>query len=72
MAETGTLNNTLAPWLNCPNANNDINDLGFDNQALWAPIYLKETLPRLQSMVTGIKLDIDDLLSMQDLCAYEV
>ncbi|EIW64306.1 phosphoglycerate mutase-like protein [Trametes versicolor FP-101664 SS1] len=69
--EDDGFNNTLAPWSACPNANNAVEDIGFDAAANWTEIYLKKTVPRLQKHLKGVTLDVNDVQAMQDLCAYE-
>ncbi|OSC99507.1 phosphoglycerate mutase-like protein [Trametes coccinea BRFM310] len=69
--EDNNFNNTLAPWTVCPNANNDISNIGYDASANWTEIYLKDTVPRLQKHLQGVNLDASDVQAMQDLCAYE-
>lgn len=69
--EDDGFNNTLAPWNVCPNANNAVEDIGFNAAANWTEIYLKKTVPRLQKHLKGITLDVNDVQAMQDLCAYE-
>ncbi|KAH9898095.1 phosphoglycerate mutase-like protein [Cubamyces lactineus] len=69
--EDDGFNNTLAPWTTCPNANNDIENIGYLASGNWTPIYLKDTVPRLQRHLKGVELDASDVRSMQDLCAYE-
>lgn len=71
--EADKVNNTLAPYYVCPNANTE--DIGYfgDTQASkWANIYLQTARMRLQTMIQGFNLTITDLVHMQDLCAYEV
>ncbi|KAI8980706.1 histidine phosphatase superfamily [Trametes punicea] len=69
--EDDGFNNTLAPWTTCPNANNDVANIGIDAAANWTEIYLKDTVPRLQKDLQGVELDSSDVKAMQDLCAYE-
>lgn len=69
--EDDGFNNTLAPWTNCPNANNAIEDIGYIAAANWTETYLKKTVPRLQKYIKGLELDASDVQAMQDLCAYE-
>ncbi|PPQ76281.1 hypothetical protein CVT24_009813 [Panaeolus cyanescens] len=64
-------NNTLAPYFNCPNANNDIAHLGAVEATKWVNTYLKKALKRLSPLVKGYKLVMDDLINMQQLCAFE-
>ena len=71
MIEESNFNNTLAPWNNCPNANNDIYNFGFNASDTWQNIYLKNTVKRLQQYIDGVELTIADVAAMQQLCAYE-
>lgn len=71
MIEASNFNNTLAPWSNCPNANNDIFNYGFNASDTWQGIYLKDTVKRLQKYISGVELTIADAAAMQQLCAYE-
>lgn len=71
--EGNGFNNTLAPYSACPNSNTDgIGNLGSTKANLWKEVYLKAALGRLQPMITGYNLTINDLYVMQELCAYEV
>jgi len=38
----------------------------------WANTYLKETQDRLQKQIDGYPLTIEDVYTMQQMCAYEV
>ncbi|KAI0639711.1 phosphoglycerate mutase-like protein [Trametes polyzona] len=69
--EDNGFNNTLAPWSSCPNALNEVSNIGYEAAANWTEIYLKRTVSRLQKHLKGIKLDASDVQAMQDLCAYE-
>ncbi|KAF9015491.1 histidine phosphatase superfamily [Cyathus striatus] len=64
-------NNTLAPYFQCDNANNDIGAFGSVQSSNWATVFLKSALKRLQPFLKGIDLQISDLVAMQQLCAYE-
>lgn len=72
MIENSGQNNTLAPYENCPNANNAVSSFGSDQANKWANIYLQSTLKRLAPLIRGYNLTINDLIAMQELCAYEV
>lgn len=69
--ETG-INNTLAAYDRCPNANNAIGNFGANQSALWAAQYTSPTIKRLQSYISGVNLTATDIIAMQQLCAYEV
>ncbi|KAH7890476.1 histidine phosphatase superfamily [Phlebopus sp. FC_14] len=71
--EASGFNNTLAPYETCNNANTDsIGYYGSTQANKWSQIYLQSALSRLQPMITGYNLTIDDLSNMQMMCAYEV
>ncbi|KAL0951349.1 hypothetical protein HGRIS_008053 [Hohenbuehelia grisea] len=73
--EHGTgFNNTLNPQPNCPNGNNAIADYGKAQARKWADIYLQRTVKRMQKLIKGsssLKFEVDDMIAMQQLCAYE-
>ncbi|PPQ62978.1 hypothetical protein CVT24_006084, partial [Panaeolus cyanescens] len=69
--ETPGQNNTLAPFFNCPNSNNDIGAFGVQQATKWAQKYLQPTLKRLSPLIKGYTLQLADLIDMQQLCAYE-
>ncbi|KAF8912976.1 phosphoglycerate mutase-like protein [Gymnopilus junonius] len=71
MVETDGQNNTLAPYENCANADNAVSAFGSQQANKWANIYLKPTLKRLSPLLHGVNLTINDLVAMQELCAYE-
>ena len=62
---------SLDPWEACPNANNDIANIGIDAAGNWSQIYLKDTVSRLQTYISGVELDTSSVFSMQELCVYE-
>ncbi|EJD01856.1 phosphoglycerate mutase-like protein [Fomitiporia mediterranea MF3/22] len=67
---SGSNNNTLAP--NCQNRNNpNISSIVPIMTNTWANIYLRNALARLSRRLEGFNVTIDDLLGMQELCAYE-
>ena len=69
--ENEGVNSTLAPWNNCANANGDLYNLGYDAAEDWEKVYLKDAVKRLQAYIKGVTLSIDDVYSMQNLCAFE-
>ncbi|KIM66301.1 hypothetical protein SCLCIDRAFT_7973 [Scleroderma citrinum Foug A] len=71
LIEADNMNNTLAPYSVCPNANADIGDFGSTQSDKWNKIYLRSARSRLQAMINGYNLTIGDLFNMQSLCAYE-
>ncbi|THG96255.1 hypothetical protein EW026_g5547 [Hermanssonia centrifuga] len=65
-------NNTLAPYKTCPNA--DIKskaDRGSWYVRKWAGIYLKDAQARLAPQLKGYDLSIEDVYTLQQMCAYE-
>ncbi|KAJ3765459.1 acid phosphatase [Lentinula raphanica] len=64
-------NNTLAPYDQCPNANNDISGLGSQATSAWNNVYLADAQKRLAPFLPGFNLTISDLSAMQTLCPYE-
>jgi hypothetical protein len=64
-------NNTLSPFDNCANANNAVAAFGGVQSTKWANKYLQPALKRIGSQMKGFNLTVTDLLSMQQLCAYE-
>ena len=57
----------------CPNSNDkDKADRGVWFVERWANIYLKEAHARLAPQLHGYDLSIQDVYTMQQLCAYEV
>ncbi|KAG8894794.1 hypothetical protein FRB99_000985 [Tulasnella sp. 403] len=70
--ETGGVNNTLAPYMTCPNDNNpNISSRAGPYQAEWKGIYLKNATARLQGMLDGMDINVNDVYNFQMLCAYE-
>ncbi|KAJ7225057.1 acid phosphatase [Mycena haematopus] len=69
--EAQGFNSTLAPYDQCPNANNAIAAAGNDFIAQWASIYLADAQKRLAPYLEGFDLNANWLLAMQQACAYE-
>ncbi|KAF8626245.1 hypothetical protein AX15_004924 [Amanita polypyramis BW_CC] len=70
--EADKFNNTLAPYMTCPNARNSTKALrGNWYVRRWANIYLKDTRKRLQGQLSGFEFSIEDIYTMQLMCAYE-
>lgn len=65
-------NNTLAPYMTCPNGNNPALMLTGAKVNQWKSIYLKDAQNRLSKLVSGIDLDIKDVYDLQEMCAYEM
>ncbi|KAH9847991.1 phosphoglycerate mutase-like protein [Lenzites betulinus] len=65
-------NNTLAPSKTCPNAHNTTKgDRATAFVREWANVYLPDALARLRPQLDGLELSMEDVYSMQQLCAYE-
>ncbi|KAF9265875.1 phosphoglycerate mutase-like protein [Marasmius fiardii PR-910] len=70
--EAHGFNNTLAPYDTCPNARrNSVADRGTWYVKRWAEKYLKSAQKRLQAQLSGYELTIQDVFTMQQMCAYE-
>ncbi|KAJ4473127.1 phosphoglycerate mutase-like protein [Lentinula aciculospora] len=70
--EADGFNNTLAPYDTCHNARyRPISDRGTWYVEQWANIYLNDTRDRFQSQLKGFELSIEDVYTMQQMCAYE-
>jgi len=69
--EAPGFNSTLAPYEQCPNANNAIAGIAANFTNAWADIYLKDAQKRLAPHLSGLALNSTWLLAMQQTCAYE-
>ncbi|CCM03468.1 uncharacterized protein FIBRA_05601 [Fibroporia radiculosa] len=69
--EAPGFNNTLAPYMNCPNAFGKHFLTGIYAAGNWSELYLAETVPRLQEYIKGYTLTVKDVSWMQETCAYE-
>lgn len=70
--EARGFNNTLAPYTTCPNADIPSKaDRGTFYVQNWANVYLKDAHKRLQSQLHGLTLTIEDVYTLQQMCAYE-
>ncbi|GJE94137.1 histidine-type phosphatase [Phanerochaete sordida] len=70
--EARGFNNTLAPYKTCPNADDKTKaDRGTWFVRQWADIYLKDAQARLAPQMHGYNLTIEDLYTLQQMCAYE-
>ncbi|KAL5514623.1 hypothetical protein ACEPAG_1939 [Sanghuangporus baumii] len=68
--ENDGFNNSLA--VNCANQGKpEIGGIGGTAASKWGDIYLQDALARLAPQIEGVNLTTNDLLSMQELCAYE-
>jgi hypothetical protein len=70
--EARGFNNTLAPYMTCPNAfDRSKSGRGTSFVKEWANTYLKAAQDRLQQQIDGYTLTIEDVYTMQQMCAYE-
>jgi hypothetical protein len=69
--EADGFNSTLAPYDQCPNANNAIGDLGTEATTAWSEVYLVDAQKRLSAFLPGFNLTIADVFAMQETCPYE-
>ncbi|KAI1790015.1 phytase [Ganoderma leucocontextum] len=70
--EAQGFNNTLVPSKTCPNAqSNARGERALPYVREWAELYLQDARARLNSQLEGIHLCIEDVYTMQQLCAYE-
>lgn len=71
--EESGYNNTLSPYMTCPNSRDrSKSDRGTAFVKEWAQIYLKDARERLQVELDGFDLKVEDVYTMQQMCAYEV
>jgi hypothetical protein len=67
------VNNTLAPYQTCPNDSNPaIGDRGMYYVKQWVGVYLPKAHARIQALLEGVRLSLEDVYAMQMMCAYEV
>ncbi|KIP05069.1 hypothetical protein PHLGIDRAFT_31059 [Phlebiopsis gigantea 11061_1 CR5-6] len=65
-------NNTLAPYKTCNNADDKAkSDRAIWYVRRWADIYLKDAHARLAPQLKGYDLSIEDIYTLQQMCAYE-
>ncbi|KAF7979855.1 hypothetical protein HWV62_40611 [Athelia sp. TMB] len=70
--EANGYNSTFSPYKTCPNSGRrEIALRGILYVAEWSSIYLADARARLNSQIKGYELSIDDVYTMQQLCAYE-
>ncbi|KAI0072842.1 phosphoglycerate mutase-like protein [Panus rudis PR-1116 ss-1] len=70
--EAKGFNNTLSPYKTCPNARTS----GKSDRSLyyvreWAGVYLADAHARLAPLLEGYDLSIEEIYTMQQMCAYE-
>ncbi|WWC60742.1 uncharacterized protein I303_103318 [Kwoniella dejecticola CBS 10117] len=72
MVETPGVNNTGAPYENCPNSNiASRGSIGSTAANAFAKNAFNGTLERLQNQITGVNLTSTDIIAMLELCSYE-
>ncbi|KAG7086430.1 hypothetical protein E1B28_002384 [Marasmius oreades] len=70
--EAPGFNNTLAPYYSCRNTGrSSVADRGTWYVKRWAEKYLQSARKRLQAQIPGYELTIEDVFTMQQMCAYE-
>ncbi|KAG7088757.1 hypothetical protein E1B28_012723 [Marasmius oreades] len=70
--EAAGFNSTLVPHHSCPNANREsVADRGILYVKRWVKIYLSSAKKRLQAHLSGYELTVEDVYTMQQMCAYE-
>ncbi|KAI0782986.1 phosphoglycerate mutase-like protein [Abortiporus biennis] len=70
--EANGFNNTLAPYKTCPNAQvSGKSDRSLYYVREWAKIYLANAHARLAPLLRGYSLTIEDIYTLQQMCAYE-
>ncbi|KAF9879048.1 histidine acid phosphatase [Colletotrichum karsti] len=67
--EQNMANNSLAGYLNCPNARKQ--NGGDEAAKIWASNYLANATARLKGMVEGFDWTIEDTYAAQTMCPYE-
>lgn len=69
--EAPGFNNTLSPKHTCPGLNAPKPAKGPRLGEQWRAVYLRDAQARLQKNLQGIKLSLEDVLMMMQLCAFE-
>ncbi|TFK67148.1 phosphoglycerate mutase-like protein [Pluteus cervinus] len=70
--EADGFNNTLAPYSTCKNASNKKkSERAWYFVRRWAAKYLDAARARLQPQLQGFTLTVEDVYTMQQMCAYE-
>lgn len=67
--EAGGFNNTLAPYMTCPNSNKQM--FGSANRRYWENIYLANKTAQFAELMKGIEWTVRDTAALQLLCPYE-
>jgi hypothetical protein len=68
---TGTFNNSLAGYQDCPNANSFRSHGGDNATKVWTGIYLANATERLAAQAPGFNWTTTDSYNAQSMCAYE-
>ncbi|KZP04082.1 phosphoglycerate mutase-like protein [Athelia psychrophila] len=70
--EAPNFNNTLSPRKTCPNTGDPRKDgLSVAKVKQWVAIYLASARDRLGAQMKGYDLTVEDVYTMQQMCAYE-
>ncbi|KAA1471725.1 phosphoglycerate mutase-like protein [Dentipellis sp. KUC8613] len=64
-------NSTLAPFQNCTNAFSKVAPDARRRTTEWASIYTQPIIERLSKHIKGVNLTSDDVVAMQQACAFE-
>lgn len=67
--EAGNFNNTLAPYMVCPNSNKQM--FGSHNRVHWESLYLANKTAQFAELITGMEWTDRDTAALQLLCPYE-
>jgi hypothetical protein len=68
---TGTFNNSLAGYYDCPNSNTAVSQGGNNASLIWESIYLANATARLHAEAPGFNWTLSDSYNAQSMCAYE-
>ncbi|ODQ67930.1 phosphoglycerate mutase-like protein [Nadsonia fulvescens var. elongata DSM 6958] len=72
MEEAPGLNNTLASYFGCPNAQNETYTPGYEMKREWIDTYLQDAAVRFQKLIPGFQnLTANDAYQAQEVCAFE-
>ncbi|ATY59141.1 3-phytase A precursor [Cordyceps militaris] len=69
LIEGANFNNSLAGYLNCPNA--DTKTPGYEAPTTWYGIYLKDAVSRFNAMSDDFEWTAKDVYAAQTMCPYE-
>ncbi|ODV95791.1 hypothetical protein PACTADRAFT_84670 [Pachysolen tannophilus NRRL Y-2460] len=71
LIEEDGFNNTLAPYDSCPNYIKNEDSINSSLAESWLKTYLTNATNRINSQLTGVKLNYTQVFDMQSACAYE-